>query len=62
MTFFGVIFFIFVAIGICTLLSRGIKCALYIDHWSDLWKKPKSEETSDYTIHVNIFSKSGGRD
>lgn len=45
MTFFGWIFFIFLTASLLHLMGEGIKSAMRIDKWSDLWgKTPKPEE------------------
>lgn len=41
MTFLGWIFLIFVVLGLLNLLWEGFKCAINIDHLSDLWRNRK---------------------
>lgn len=56
MTFFGVILIIVLALA----FIGGVMEIWDLVNWRDLREKPKSEQPLNCTIHVNIFSKSGG--
>ena len=45
MTFLGWICLILVVLGLLSLLWEGFKCAIHIDHFSDLWRN-KGERNS----------------
>lgn len=56
MTFGGLILGIAVTLGLLALLGEGVKSALRIDRWSDLWRK-KVPEPENHTFRVDIKMK-----